>query len=44
MGGRPVEVDIAPLRAAAKLLYEGPWVAERTVAAEEPAENAARRD
>ena len=35
MGGRPVEVDIAPLRAAAKLLYEGPWVAERTVAAEE---------
>jgi allophanate hydrolase len=29
------EVDIAPLLAAAKLLYEGPWVAERTAAIED---------
>jgi allophanate hydrolase len=35
MGGRPVEVDIAPLLAAAQLLYHGPWVAERTLAAED---------
>ena len=34
MGGKLVEIDIAPLREAAKLLYEGPWVAERTIAAE----------
>ena len=27
MGGQPVEVDIASLLAAARLLYEGPWVA-----------------
>ncbi len=33
MGGEVVEVDIAPLLAAARLLYEGPWVAERTAAA-----------
>ena len=33
-GGTPVEVDIAPLLEAAKLLYSGPWVAERTAAAE----------
>ena len=31
-GGTPVEVDIAPLLEAAKLLYSGPWVAERTAA------------
>ena len=35
MGGEPVEVDIAPLIAAAQLLYQGPWVAERTAAAED---------
>jgi allophanate hydrolase len=29
-----VEVDIAPLLAAAQLLYGGPWVAERTAAVE----------
>ncbi len=29
LGGRPVEIDLAPFRAAADLLYEGPWVAER---------------
>ena len=34
MGGAPVEVDIAPLLDAARLLYEGPWVAERTAAVE----------
>lgn len=34
IGGEPVEIDIAPLRAAAALLYQGPWVAERTIAAE----------
>lgn len=34
MGGQIVEVDIEPLLAAAKLLYEGPWVAERTAAVE----------
>jgi allophanate hydrolase len=33
-GGTPVEVDIAPLLEAAKLLYSGPWVAERTAAIE----------
>jgi allophanate hydrolase len=34
MGGTPVEVDVAPLLDAAKLLYNGPWVAERAAAAE----------
>ncbi|MBV8683473.1 MAG: allophanate hydrolase [Caulobacteraceae bacterium] len=34
MGAEPVEVDIAPLLAAARLLYGGPWVAERTAAVE----------
>jgi allophanate hydrolase len=34
MGGQTVEVDIAPLLAAAQLLYQGPWVAERTASAE----------
>jgi allophanate hydrolase len=34
MGGQLVEVDIAPLQAAAALLYQGPWVAERTAAVE----------
>ena len=29
LGGTPVEVDLSPFRAAATLLYEGPWVAER---------------
>jgi allophanate hydrolase len=35
IGGKPVAVDIAPLRAAADLLYQGPWVAERTAAVED---------
>jgi len=34
-GGVAVTVDIAPLRAAADLLYQGPWVAERTAAVED---------
>ncbi len=33
-GATLVTVDIAPLSAAAQLLYSGPWVAERTVALE----------
>jgi allophanate hydrolase len=33
-GGTAVEVDIAPLLDCAKLLYSGPWVAERTAAVE----------
>jgi allophanate hydrolase len=33
-GGTPVEVDVSPLLEAAKLLYSGPWVAERTAAVE----------
>ena len=32
LGGERVEIDFAPFRAAARLLYEGPWLAERWVA------------
>ena len=32
LGGTSVEVDFEPFLAAARLLYEGPWVAERYVA------------
>lgn len=32
MGGERVEIDFAPFQAAAQLLYEGPWVAERLAA------------
>jgi allophanate hydrolase len=32
LGGTPVEVDLSPFMEAARLLYEGPWVAERFVA------------
>ena len=32
MGGTAVEIDYAPFRDAAGLLYGGPWVAERTAA------------
>jgi allophanate hydrolase len=35
LGASLVEVDIAPLLEAARLLYEGPWVAERTAAVED---------
>jgi len=34
LGGQPVEVDIEPLLETARLLYEGPWVAERYLATE----------
>jgi allophanate hydrolase len=33
LGGEKVEVDFGPFREAAGLLYDGPWVAERLVAA-----------
>jgi allophanate hydrolase len=32
LGGIRVQIDLAPFRAAAELLYSGPWVAERTAA------------
>jgi allophanate hydrolase len=32
LGGRLVEIDFSPFRAAAELLYGGPWVAERLAA------------
>jgi allophanate hydrolase len=32
LGGEPAEVDLAPFLEAARLLYEGPWVAERYAA------------
>jgi allophanate hydrolase len=32
LGGRPVAVDLTPFLEAARLLYDGPWVAERYVA------------
>jgi len=34
LGGEAVEFDYGPLRDAAQLLYEGPWVAERLAAVE----------
>ncbi|MEJ2453725.1 MAG: allophanate hydrolase [Candidatus Thiodiazotropha sp.] len=34
LGGEPVEIDFTPFLEAARLLYEGPWVAERYLAAE----------
>jgi allophanate hydrolase len=35
LGGKAVEIDFLPFREAAKLLYEGPWVAERYAAIRE---------
>ena len=35
LGAEIVEIDIEPLLAAARMLYEGPWVAERYVAMQE---------
>jgi allophanate hydrolase len=32
LGGRAIEIDFAPFRAIARLLYEGPWIAERYAA------------
>ncbi|MEW5756158.1 MAG: allophanate hydrolase [Pseudomonadota bacterium] len=34
LGGERIEIDFAPFLAAARLLYEGPWVAERYAAIE----------
>ena len=34
MGGVKREIDFSPFLDAARLLYEGPWVAERYVAIE----------
>jgi allophanate hydrolase len=34
-GGRAIEVDLTPLLEAARLLYSGPWVAERAVVVED---------
>ncbi len=34
LGGEPQEIDIEPLLETARLLYEGPWVAERFLATE----------
>jgi allophanate hydrolase len=34
IGGIPIEVDVTPLLEAARLLYGGPWVAERTATLE----------
>jgi allophanate hydrolase len=35
LGGTRVEIDFAPFKAAARLLYEGPWLAERWLAVRE---------
>ena len=35
LGGKKVDVDFAPFIEAAKLLYEGPWVAERWLAVQD---------
>jgi allophanate hydrolase len=32
LGGQPIEIDFEPFLAAARLLYDGPWVAERYAA------------
>jgi allophanate hydrolase len=32
LGGRAIEIDFSPFRAIARLLYEGPWIAERYAA------------
>ena len=33
MGGHAISIDFGPFREAARLLYDGPWVSERLVAA-----------
>ena len=35
LGGTPVEIDLAPFLDTARLLYDGPWVAERYLAIRE---------
>jgi len=32
LGGKPVDIDFEPFLATARLLYEGPWIAERYAA------------
>ncbi|EWH09057.1 allophanate hydrolase [Catenovulum agarivorans DS-2] len=39
LGGHKLELDFSPMLQAAKLLYEGPWVAERYLATKEVIEN-----
>lgn len=39
MGGKKLEIDFTPFREAARLLYEGPWVAERYAALQDFIEN-----
>ncbi len=39
LGGERIEIDFAPFLEAARLLYEGPWVAERFVAIEDILKN-----
>ncbi|MBF0265078.1 MAG: allophanate hydrolase [Gammaproteobacteria bacterium] len=39
LGGQKVMIDFAPFMAAAKLLYEGPWVTERYLAAKDIVDN-----
>lgn len=39
MGGTKIEIDFSPFLAAATLLYEGPWVAERYIATKDIIEN-----
>lgn len=39
LGGEVVEIDFAPFRDAARLLYEGPWVAERYLVVQALLEN-----
>lgn len=39
IGGVPKEIDFAPFTATARLLYEGPWVAERYLTAKETITN-----
>ena len=44
LGGEACEVDIEPLLSTARLLYEGPWVAERYLATESLLASQARCD
>ncbi|WP_016954083.1 allophanate hydrolase [Catenovulum agarivorans] len=39
LGGAKLELDFSPMLQAAKLLYEGPWVAERYIATQDIIEN-----
>ena len=32
LGGIPIDIDMQPLREAGRLLYDGPWIAERAAA------------